>query len=409
VSLLTGAARAQFPAEITISPTRIAVGSGDTTVTVSGTKFQSSFQIYWNGRARPTQFVSAWSLKARIPASDLAQPGLAQVSVVDPTGGAPASNSAPLMIYLPLQTWDLATDSVRGLIYASLSKRDANGPAIAVIDPAAGIVQRYIPLVSEPGQLALSSNSQYLYVALTDRIHRIYLSGAGSDLDILYSVLVASIPGEPSTISVSSILPLPGDGTSFVIVIGFSNYQAIAVDGSTPRANYSNDAPRCLVGVSGGTLLYGGPGLRVLTLGADGMPYSATTEADALAAGQGCPVTAGGLLYGSDGDIVDPIAAQRVGWFGGWGLVDVALDRNQAYFVGYESSPSTTDSGGVSLMVFDTNTQALIESAPIPVNLQLYAGRLIHWGSDGVAFGDFNSYYSALSDGLYLLHVQALQ
>jgi hypothetical protein len=408
--LSAGAAWAQLPTLVTISPVRIVAGSGDTTVSVSGTKLKSTFQVCWNGQARPTQFVSAWTLKARIPASDLAQPGLAQVSVFDPNSGAPVSGNASLMVFLPLQNWDLASDSVRARIYVSLSKSDANGQSVAVVDSAKGIVERYIPMPAEPGQMALSSGSRYLYVAMSDRIRRIDLSGGTGDLDILFS---ASFPPgmDSEPFWVHSILALPGDGTSFVMVYG-GNYEfssAVVVDGVTPRPNYSNAAPYCLVGVSGGTLLYGGPGLSVLSLGANGMPYSATIAAAGLTAGQSCPVAAGGLLYGGNGDIVNPVTPQRVGRLGGWGLVDVAPDRSQAYFVGYESPPTTSNSGPVSLMVFDTNSQAMLKSVPIPVNLQTYLGRMVHWGTDGVAFGDFASTYTnAPSDGLYLVHVQAL-
>ena len=401
--VLAASAPAQFLPDIRVSPTRIRVGSGDTTITVSGTNFKPNFQVYWNGAPSSTQFVSAWTLKALIPSAGLQQPGLAQISVYDPDAGAAVSNPSPLLIYLPLHTSDLVYDPVRARMYAGVTKDDVNGPSVGIIDPARGIVERYIPLPGDPTTLAVSAGSQYLYIGMNDRVRRTDLTGAGQDADLIFNTL----PPNGSTSPASSILPLPGDGTSYVVALGFGIGSAFAVDGVTPRPNHSNDAPQCLVAQVGGTSLYGGPGFRLLKLDAMGFPYIAALSVPSLAAGPFCPAFGNGLLYGSNGDIVDPVGPSRIGRLGGWGMVDAAPERNRIYFFGFAGAPAIAGNTPIpSVMAFDSSTYALVESLPLPVNLQSYHGRMIHWGPDGVAFGDYPANTIA-SDGLYLVHVPA--
>lgn len=382
--LLAAAGRAQFLPDVRVSPSRIIVGSGDTTLTVSGANFQQGVQVFWNGQPRPSTFVSAWTLKVLISSADLVQPGLSWVSLWNPDQASVASNQAPVLIYLPLKSVDLVSDPSRGLIYASLAAADANGPSVAVIDPAKGIVQRYMPLPAEPSLMALSDGSRYLYVALADRIRRVDLTGATADLDI------------PFTQHVDSILPLPGDGTSFVTTFGFSNYSAIAYDGATKRPNQSNDAPQCLVGVNG-SALYGGPGYRLLRLDANGMPFSAEVSIVTFLTGTSCPSFAGGLLYGSGGDIVDPNGPARVGRFGASGVIDVLPQRDQVYIL---------NSANLNLVVFDATSHAQTGSTPLPITTA--RGRLIDWGTDGLAFGEYSNSGGTLVYGLYILHTAQL-
>jgi hypothetical protein len=400
LSVLAASSSAQFLPDVRVSPTRIATGSGDSVITVTGINFKPGFQVYWNGAPRPTRVVSAWTLKATIPSSDLAQPGLAQVSLYDSANGTAASNPSPLLIYLPLNSTDLAWDSTRGRIFAALTQADPNGPAIAVIDPDKGIVERYIPLPADPATLALSAGARYLYAGLKDRVRRIDLTGAQSDVDLLFTSLAQNGSTSPPT----SILPLPGDGTSYVVVLGSSNYSAYAVDGTTPRPNHSNDSPRCLVAVDG-TSLYGGPGFSQLNLDASGMPFAAAVAISGLAAGSYCPAFATGRMYGSNGDIVDPAVPARVGRFPAYGMVDAAPELNRVYYFGYAGLPSVTNTVNPALSVFDMSSHALLQSVSLPLSISTTLGRLIHWGSGGVAFGDYSLYNTTVSNGIYLLRV----
>jgi hypothetical protein len=81
-------------------PTSIAPGAPAFTLTLNGGNFVPTSVVQWNGRPRTTHFLGQARLTASIPASDLAKPGTASVSVKSP--GAPASNVAFFSVVTPV-------------------------------------------------------------------------------------------------------------------------------------------------------------------------------------------------------------------------------------------------------------------------------------------------------------------
>jgi uncharacterized protein (TIGR03437 family) len=81
------------PAITSISPNTIAVGSGDTTITVSGSGFTGTSTVALNGAAAPTQFVNAGTLTATVARNLLTSASTIAVSVIN--GG---TSSAPVSI-----------------------------------------------------------------------------------------------------------------------------------------------------------------------------------------------------------------------------------------------------------------------------------------------------------------------
>jgi uncharacterized protein (TIGR03437 family) len=84
------------PTLTSLNPTSVAAGGEQFTLTVNGTNFVNTSDVRWNGTARSTTFVSATQLTATIPASDIIQPGTAQVTVFTPanSGGGGGESSA---------------------------------------------------------------------------------------------------------------------------------------------------------------------------------------------------------------------------------------------------------------------------------------------------------------------------
>ena len=80
------------------SPAVAVAGSGDLQVTVSGSGFVDGSVVRWNGADRSTSFVSSTTLVATISAADLASPGLALVSVFNPTPGGGTSGASTFTI-----------------------------------------------------------------------------------------------------------------------------------------------------------------------------------------------------------------------------------------------------------------------------------------------------------------------
>lgn len=106
------AGAAPAPILRTISPDRAGVNQATApfTLTLTGAEFTADCVVRWNGAARPTTFVDSGRLTAVIPASDIAAPGTAVVTVYDPARAA-ESEGRPFTIvpvlyqaYLPLTT-----------------------------------------------------------------------------------------------------------------------------------------------------------------------------------------------------------------------------------------------------------------------------------------------------------------
>ncbi len=75
------------PTISSLSQTSAVEGSGSILLIVNGTNFVRSSVVQWNGTALATTFVSSAQLDATIPASDLAEEGTNNVTVVNPPPG----------------------------------------------------------------------------------------------------------------------------------------------------------------------------------------------------------------------------------------------------------------------------------------------------------------------------------
>lgn len=79
------------PAISSLAPNTAAAGTAFT-LTVTGSGFINSSVVRWEGSNRTTTFISDTTLRAQIPASDLAAAGSAEVTVVNPEPGGGTSN-----------------------------------------------------------------------------------------------------------------------------------------------------------------------------------------------------------------------------------------------------------------------------------------------------------------------------
>ncbi|MGH9837777.1 MAG: NF038122 family metalloprotease [Blastocatellia bacterium] len=78
------------PALNVLSPSAIAPGSGDFTLTVQGSGFRQNSVVRFNNNDRPTSFSSGTELRAQIPAADVAGAGAPKVTVFTPSAGESA-------------------------------------------------------------------------------------------------------------------------------------------------------------------------------------------------------------------------------------------------------------------------------------------------------------------------------
>jgi hypothetical protein len=87
-----------LPSISSLSPASVIAGTGTFPLTIGGSNFISSSIVTWNGSALPTTYVSATSLVAQVPASDVASATSANVAVVNPAPGGGTSSAATLVV-----------------------------------------------------------------------------------------------------------------------------------------------------------------------------------------------------------------------------------------------------------------------------------------------------------------------
>jgi PKD repeat protein len=91
-------APAPTPVLTSLSPASTQAGGPAFTLTVNGRGFTPACVVRWNGADRSATFVSATQLTASIPATDIATPGTAQVTVFCPAPGGGLSNALSFQI-----------------------------------------------------------------------------------------------------------------------------------------------------------------------------------------------------------------------------------------------------------------------------------------------------------------------
>ena len=90
------------PVIASITPNPVAAGGAAFTLAVNGTGFISASRIRWNGVERDTLLAGPTQLTAQISAAEIANPGAARLTVVNPAPGGGGSNEVTLTIARPL-------------------------------------------------------------------------------------------------------------------------------------------------------------------------------------------------------------------------------------------------------------------------------------------------------------------
>ena len=121
-----------MPAVSSVSPTSATAGSPAFTLTVTGSGFVSASQVQVNGSARATTFVSATTLTAAIPASDVASAGSLAISVTSPAPGGGTSGTVTFTVTAPSSSPTLRINGGSGPVTVSggstITVNVTNGP-----------------------------------------------------------------------------------------------------------------------------------------------------------------------------------------------------------------------------------------------------------------------------------------
>jgi len=306
------------PSLSSASPNSLVAGSKSATVTVTGNNFMNGANVLWNGKALPTTYINSGELEIEPSTADLATPNIVQLSVSNPPPGGVSFPITFNVTYpakvtiLDLPANDLVWDPYAQRIYASLpSSYGSNGNSIAVINPYKGRISGYYFAGSEPNQLALSSDSQYLYVGLNGNgsVQRLLLPTFAQDIDVS---LGSSFIGVNVAVSLQVS---PGDSHTFAVAQGTSQGSSTGLfvfTDSTQLPNSITSPPMADIVFADPATLYGYYNGTVSQIAVDSSGATLGMQWNGLVSGNAIQYAAG-LVYGSGGQVLDPAAGLLVG------------------------------------------------------------------------------------------------
>ncbi len=284
------------PALTSISPAYGQINTAET-LTISGTGFQPSTTLTFNGTALTTTFVSSTTLTASIPTSAVALPGNYGLSAFTPSPGGGTSATVYFTAYVPVVSNSMVYDTANGLFYLSIPGK-AGAPlanSIVSLDPATGVLGTPIYVGSEPDKLALTADGTGLWVGLdgASAVRRVDLTAgtAGTQFQLALDPSTGYVDQPPVALS---LVALPGAANSVVVQASagspqFAIYDSGALRSTAGPANYTGPAaytPRALAlqaNNATGELYSGGSGLNTYTFNSTGLTFLATNSTPALA------------------------------------------------------------------------------------------------------------------------------
>lgn len=405
---ITGNPYYAAPTLSAISPSVVASGSGDTTIQVTGTGFNSGSTVLLNGAALSTSFTSSSMLAAIVPAANLAQLGWAAISVSTAPPGGGTSVAVPLSVYtvLSLGANHMIYDPYTRKIMAGLGVGTSAvaGSSILAITPDTASIGSPVALGGTPTVLSLTSDGQVLYAlvpsASTGSVARFNMLTQQADFT------VAGFQATGYNVGLRDLATQPG--TEDTIAIDEGEYTGISIFDFNPTAKTATRrgaatglyTGTCLAFPSASHLfvtdLYSGGGLvedYAVTPGGLDSHYTG------ILGYTNCRKLDGGFLYGEAGSIAKIAVTPPV-------PAGTFEDVPQAYSYGapakdFEADTSlglafyfTTDSHSSSartgISAFSTQTFLPVGNLPIPFStLEATTGfsgvDMVRWGQDGLA------------------------
>jgi uncharacterized repeat protein (TIGR01451 family) len=404
---VTGDNYAPVPSISSISPTVVQAGSGDFLLDVTGSGFTAASTIKMNGVAQYTSYVSPTLLVAKESTSTIADYGWVAVTVSNPSPGGGTSQVVPLTIYAQVNVPanDILFDPYTRQIYATVPSTSTmvTGNSIVTINPNTGTVGKPIAIGSEPDVMAETTDGNYLWVGLSG-------SNNLAQFNLLNQTLTATIPisstqpGRTSSASATWLAAMPDSDTTLAMdITDYSgNFGIFDVSGNTGafRQNFSGIYEGVNPVFVNATELYA---YDSQTTGAEFYRYSVDANGLTLIDGTklndlGAFVLADGIVYGSDGGIIDPsttppsqIAVLPLVEFNS-GLSFFGEPRGAIVDPSTQKEFRIIVNGGDNLIIclerYDLNRYVpeagLIITAPAS-NVNAHWTNLLRWGQDGLA------------------------
>jgi hypothetical protein len=405
-----------LPVLTSITPNNAQVGSTATTITLTGSNFIPESVVELNGAtALTTDYISSTSLSASIPSANLGTASALNISVTNPAPGGGASAAVVFTVNpasvsateINVTANDLAWDPVNQVIYLSLPSLDgSDGNALQVLNPSTGNLGANVFAGSEPDLLAVSSSSQYLYVALdgASSVQRFALPDLTTDINIsfgpasFYGPYVAmDLQASPASDgTVAFVLGTPG--TSPEEEGGVHIY-----DNSTPRPNILCGWIQIGCNSSTGPGLYDSiqwspaagemyilnnedTGFDFYTVPVTANGFGTVTDYGALAGGFYDALhydATTNLLYTNDGVVINPQNGTKAGQVSASGLAVPDGKNGLLFYLG--QTQSNFGSSTYTIESFDINHLTPIATYDIQ-NVSGTPTHFIRWGTNGLAF-----------------------
>lgn len=392
-----------------LSPDTASVGSGKTTLTVTGTGFVPDSVVYWTGTALATTFVSVTELQAIIPAADLGSFGTGEITVTNPTENH--ANTLPaldfpvgysLTVLETTEVNDMVWDPVAQLIYATSGANASHHPnSLLLIDPSLGTVKSSVAVGNNPNALSLADDSSLLYIGLDGdaEVERLALPSFTPDLTIplgsngfgpYYAVALAAAPGAPHTAAVS---------LGNLNIVPTTQGPVKIFDDGTARGTTLPQPPNYIFDLQWGdnaNTLYSGDGnitsFEFYVLGVNGGGVSVTQNYSGVFDSNFNSIhydPSNGLVYADNGQVVDPSSGSVVGDFFlpvHTGICMVPDSANGRAYFAYLNLDSTTHEYNLVLQAFDLVTHASIAQFTLPgTGIEGVPVKIILWGNHGLA------------------------
>ncbi|MGA9527925.1 MAG: hypothetical protein WBS24_07415 [Terriglobales bacterium] len=388
-----------IPSISSVSPPSVVEGAPSSPITVNSDfpTFMNGATVQWNGKTLPTTYLGPSQLQITPTKAEFEKPGMVQITAINPApGGLSTAFTFDISYSATIKTLDLPANNIiydpyAQLIYASLpSSYGTNGNSVAVIKPQTGKVIGYYYVGSEPHQLALSADSQYLYVGLngSGSVQRFILPGFTPDISVSLGTSYNGSLNVATSLQVSPsndhIWAVAQESTSCCYDYGVYFYS----DATQLPNNITYNGGNQILFVSSSTLYsYTNDYLTPVTVNSTG-GTAGTTWSD-LVEGSSI-VYADGLIYGNAGQAFNPATGLLLGTFdistssGCCTYYDLLLPDapfNRMLVVG--TTPFLSTFGITSYNLDEFTPQGAVSFEQFS-NYQ--ASNFIPWGNAGVAF-----------------------
>ena len=320
-------------------------------------------------------------------------------SIVDGHGNGGGVNEVKT---LALVTNDLIYDKGTGKIYASVPGTPGS---IAAIDPVTGTTGASVVVGNQPNKLAISDDSQFLYVGLDGEsaVRRVTLSSFTADLKFPLGPGTNPNPAACGTLSAEDISVFPGNSHSVAISIHNANctpsHETVAIydDGVrrlTSTAGPTGGSINIIQFSQTASILYGYdtetlpvPDRHFSTLAVTPLGVTVVNQATTpIAIGLDDIIFDNGLIYTNTGYVVNPTTWTTQGQFLGlpnpFMMVRPDSAVGRVFFTG-----GLIGGGRLSLWAYDINTLQLSGQADDVTSISPQAlTSFIRWGTNGLAF-----------------------